>query len=108
MDINRYNYEEFFLLYIDNELSSAERQTVEGFVEQNPDLGEELLMLQQSTLKPDKDVIFRNKNVLIQFASGEQFINFNNYQELFILYADDELNNAEKSIVEQFVYDHPQ
>ena len=36
--INRHNYEEFFLLYVDGELETAQRATVEKFIEQNPDL----------------------------------------------------------------------
>ena len=57
MKIDRFNYEEFFLLYVDNELSAAERKQVEAFVEQHPDLEEELMMLKQSQLKPDTSVI---------------------------------------------------
>ena len=52
MNINRNNYEEYFLLYTDNELSEAERKMVDAFVAANPDLQEELLMLQQSVVKP--------------------------------------------------------
>jgi anti-sigma factor RsiW len=44
MNINRYNYEEYFLLYVDNELSAEERNQVESFVAANPDLEEELTM----------------------------------------------------------------
>ena len=47
-NINRHNYETFFLLYIDNELSVTEKKTVDEFVDANPDLQEELIMLQQS------------------------------------------------------------
>lgn len=53
MSINRNNYESFFLMYTDNELSVAERQAVDLFVTENPDLAEELVLLQQSTLLPE-------------------------------------------------------
>lgn len=102
--INRNNYEEYFLLYTDDELSPAEKRAVEEFVEQHPDLKVELEMLQQSVL-PSEPVIFYDKEVLLKTSSS--IINELNYEEYFVLYADDELNNEQKDCVEQFVYQHP-
>jgi hypothetical protein len=65
MSINRNNYEEYFLLYVDNELPAAEKSMVEVFVTENPDLQEELLMLQQSVVKPDA-VRFSGKQGLLK------------------------------------------
>ena len=65
MNINRHNYEEFFLLYVDNELSAAERNAVELFVQQNPDLGEELQLLEQSVVSHD-EIIFEDKQRLLK------------------------------------------
>lgn len=64
--ITRHNYEELFLLYLDNELSPAERQSVEVFVKENPDLVEEMSALQQCRLTPDDEVSFGNLEPLLK------------------------------------------
>lgn len=102
--INQHNYEEFFLLYVDGELSAADKQAVERFVQENPDLAVELDMLQQSQLPVD-DLAFENKGQLYRSESAE--INSANCQEQFLLYVDNELNAAEKENVERFVLQHP-
>ena len=61
MNINRHNYESFFLLYIDNELCASDRNAVELFVLDNADLKSELYMLQQSIVQPDL-ITFKAKN----------------------------------------------
>jgi len=52
MKITRNNYEEYFLLYVDGELNSSQRRTVEDFIADNPDLKVELDMLLESVLPP--------------------------------------------------------
>lgn len=105
--ITRDNYEVFFVMYIDDELNATERGAVEQFVQQNPDLEEELVMLQQSVLRPDDSIVFEQKENLFRHATHAA-INEENCEEYFVLYGDDELTNEEKDKVEQFVYKHPQ
>ncbi|OIQ88957.1 hypothetical protein GALL_291360 [mine drainage metagenome] len=105
MNINRNNYEEFFLLYADGELSAQEQQAVEQFVKDNPDVANELEMLLQTKLG-DEEINFTDKNLL--YKTNDTAINLNNYEEQFLLYVDDELNDAEKNKVETFVLQHPQ
>lgn len=107
MNINRHNYEEYFLLYTDKELSAAERKAVEQFVQENPDLEVEFSLLIQATLKPDDNIVFESKELLMQPVS-HNFIHADNCEQLFILYADRELSSGEKAGVEKFVYDNPQ
>jgi hypothetical protein len=64
--ITRANYEEFFLLYTDNELSASDRQRVERFVAENPDLKEEWDSLLQCRLKPDQHLTFKNRDSLLK------------------------------------------
>jgi hypothetical protein len=89
MNINRHNYESFFLLYIDNELSVKERTVLELFVQENTDLQKELDMLKQSIVPADK-IIFNGKNNLLkpQMVSAET-------EEQLLLYIDNELDKTE-------------
>ncbi len=91
MNINRHNYEEFFLLYVDNELSALERNAVELFVQQNPDLGKELRLLQQ-TIITDDGIVFDDKKNLLKDGSLA-------LQEKLLLFADDELLLEERQQV---------
>jgi hypothetical protein len=106
MKIDRHNYEEYFLLYIDNELSIDQKKQVELFVKENSDLEEELVMLQQSRLVPDNSIVFDRKESLMK-DENNSFINLNNYEEWLVLYVDDELNEEENIVVEKFAATHP-
>ena len=111
MNIDRHNYEEYFLLYIDNELNVDQKKQVELFVQENPDLEEELVMLKQSRLIPDDSIVFDNKHLLMkeekmQYSSDPSVINLNNYEQWLIMYVDDELNAEERASVEKFASAH--
>lgn len=96
-NINRHNYESFFLLYTDNELSAAERKIVDEFVAANPDLQEELVMLQQSVLKPD-NIVFDAKKSLLKHELIPTGI-----QEKLLLYLDHELTPAERNEIDLLI-----
>lgn len=101
MIIDRHNYEEFFILYTDNELSTEDRARVESFVQANPDLAEELAMFQQAKLIPDTDLSFEHKESLLMATNSS--ISLHNYEEWLLLYVDNELSVEEKAAVEKFV-----
>jgi anti-sigma factor RsiW len=106
--VTRENYEAFFVMYVDNELSASQRKAVEYFVQQNPDLEEELVMLQQSVLRPNEHIVFDHKERLLKNTAAQGTVNESNYEVYFVLYGDDELPAEEKTLVEQFVVKHPQ
>ncbi len=106
MNINRNNYEEYFLLYADNELSKAERKMVEIFVQENPKFKEEFCMLKLTINIPDEEVKLEDKSFLLKTESSS-LINENNYEEIFVLYHDNELSEKEKLETEKFVGQHP-
>ena len=104
--ITRHNYEEYFILYLDNELSNDDRRQVEEFIQKSPDLKDELDILSQYKLVPDHSLVFENKEELMR-QTISPFITISNYGEWLTLYVDDELTAREQKEVEQFAALHP-
>jgi len=101
MNINRNNYEEYFLLYADNELTATERKVVEIFLQENVDLKEEFLMIQMTVNSPEREMKLSDKSFLLK--TEPSFINENNYEEIFVLYHDNELSEEQKRKTEKFI-----
>ena len=66
MELNQDNYENYLLLYIDNELSASEKAAVELLLASNPKQAQELKALQAVQLKPEF-VEFSDKSSLYRF-----------------------------------------
>lgn len=78
------NYEEYFILYLDNELTDAEMQQVDAFLLVNPDLQAEFEIL-ASTKLPAEDFSFNKEDL---FAEN---MRVNAIDEDLLLYIDNEL-----------------
>ena len=98
MIIDRHNYEECFILYWDNELTASQKQAVENFVKENPDLEEEFRILGQTRFVPDNNIQLEEK----EFLTNDSFINITNYKEQLLNYIDDELSAEQRKEVERF------
>lgn len=107
MNINLNNYEEYFLLYADNELSGEEKYAVENFVKQFPEFEEEFNMVKLTINLPDESVRLMDKSFLLK-NEASSFIDENNYEEVFVLYHDNELSDEQRSETEKFVNQHPE
>jgi hypothetical protein len=73
MNINIHNYETYFLLYIDNELSIAERAALEQFIEANPNYANELNAL-KNTVSETENITFKDKFLLYRWEEMEASI----------------------------------
>lgn len=62
--INLLNYETFFLLYADGELSLAEQESVLEFVQQHPLLEEEFKIITRIKFSPGNDLVKMDKSIL--------------------------------------------
>ncbi len=97
MNINRNNYEGFFLLYADGELRADERVAVEGFVAANEDLKIELQMIQAAVL-PVEEIVFIDKSFLYKAPIFDTVL-----QTKLLLKIDNELAPIELEVVNEIV-----
>ena len=60
------NYEEYIMLYVDDELPTAETKELMDFLEKHPDLKKELEAYQKTKLPMAAELVFADKNKLIK------------------------------------------
>jgi hypothetical protein len=107
MNITRDNYEEYFLLYADNELSDSEKAEVLIFIKNNRGLSEEFGSIIRTISKPDHKTTLPDKSFLFRNEPGA-FVNKDNYEEIFVLYHDNELTTDQKMETEEFLLSNRQ
>ena len=106
-NINHDNYEEYFLLYADNELPADGRREVEAFINENPALKEEFDALMSTLQVPEESMKLEDTSFLLK-TGNDTFINESNCREVFTAYHDWELNSEEMSQTEAFLERNPQ
>src|SRR6476620_3270627 len=94
LHITRANYEAYFLMYVDGELTPAQCDAVEAFAAIHPDLQEELDML--LTTRLDAETISFDKSSLMADSMKQNVID-----ESLLLYIDNELKGEEKKKMEE-------
>src|SRR5689334_9412996 len=87
------NYEEFFILYMDHELSEEQQQMVEDFLSSHPDLRGELELLMSTRLPAE--TLHINKEELMS-----SHMKLSSVDEDLLLFIDNELPGEQKKIVE--------
>lgn len=101
MELNKENYEEYFLMYADNELTQQERQAVEMFVASHPEYTQEFQDILSTVQMPD-DVSLSDKTFLMK-NQMDAFIDSKNCEERFVRYHDGELKEGERLLVQEFL-----
>jgi anti-sigma factor RsiW len=84
--INLLNYETFFLLYADGELSPAEQEAVLKFVEQHPLLEEDFNRIKTLKFSPDKGLVMMDKSALRMEIPEEVEADYSFEPDLSIVY----------------------
>ncbi|MFZ4056754.1 MAG: hypothetical protein ACOYKE_01385 [Ferruginibacter sp.] len=101
IDINRHNYEMFFLLYVDKELSAEDCLLVENFVQQNPDLAAELKQF-EATVLHQPVISFFDKSALLRSAVFNSPI-----QDKLLTAIDQELPEDELQALQEIIETNP-
>lgn len=102
MEINKHNYEAFFLDYHEGNLPPQQVAELLLFVEQNPELREEFESFENVTLDDLSAFTFERKNEL------KKEINSLNREEYFIAAVENILIPAEKNLLTDFLKKNPQ
>ncbi len=108
MNINRNNYEIFFLDYHEGNLTPAMVEELLIFVENSPDLKEEFESFEEIIIPVDESVKFDLKKSLkkTSFINTEN-INEENYEKFFIAFFENDLNENEKEELLDFIKKNP-
>ncbi len=103
MKITRENYEPFFLDYLENNLKEELIDQFLDFLEQNPDLKEELHLFDSLNLSKE-EIIFSGKNQLYKNVADEKFA----LENRFIACLEGDLEDSERHLFEDYLANRPE
>ncbi len=101
MNINKNNYEAYFLDYHEGNLTPQEVADVLLFVQNHPELKEELESFENFSIKDYPTILFENK------ADLKKKITEANREEYFIKAVENILTPAEKQLLDDYIKQHP-
>lgn len=107
--IDRTNYELFVISYLDGTLDPVETAELLLFLEQNPDLKEEVSGIAPLVLNPDQEIQYNFKELLLQPADVNAVnLSVANYHHYFIAAHEGDLSPVGLNAVKAFIGDHPE
>lgn len=107
MIINRNNYEQYFLDFIEGRLSPALRKELEQFLRANPDLKKELEEFENLSFAESRAIEFSEKFSLKKNFIPVASIDENNYRDFLIGEIENDLSAEEKKNLETFLVKNP-
>ncbi len=103
MKINRNNYEAYFIDYLDGNLDEKLVDDFLEFLQQNPDLKDELTLFQSVSLEPE-NIQFSKKEKLYK----NKFDLEDNFNQASVASLEGDFNNDEKTEFENYLKSHPE
>lgn len=103
MKINRNNYETFFIDYLEGNLDEKLVDDFIEFIQQNPDLKEEMELINSVTLKPDQAEFNKKENLYKEKLDIES-----EFSRMAIAELEGDLSDSEKKEFEEYLSYHPE
>lgn len=108
MNINRHNYEIYFIDYLDGILTPAERKAVELFFAAHPDLKHELNEIRENICFEVPTTNYPAKHSLLRKHTHLAAINNSNFDELAIAYYENDLDKKTTGLFLEYLNTHPE
>ena len=106
MDIHRNNYEVYFLDYLEGRLSEQEIALLLAFLEENPDLEDELYQYENITLI-EHDVNLKNKEVMFKSTDDFSSVNEQNFPEFCVAHFEKHLGPKGEQMLKDYLELNP-
>lgn len=103
MTLTRDNYESYFLDYLEGKLEEDQIDRFLDFLEQNPDLKQELLLLEPVSI-PEEKVVFSGKEFLYHSEEDAQTA----FGLQALAYLEDDLEQDSRTAFESYLASHPE
>ena len=103
VNINRNNYEEYFIDFLDGNLNQTEREQLFLFLDANPDLKEELENFDGELVIKD-EVSYKEKSILLKKSLLAE-VTSTNFDELCIANLEGDLNQTEEKYFQELIYE---
>ncbi len=103
VNINRNNYEEYFIDFLDGNLNQTEREQLFLFLDANPDLKEELENFDGELVIKD-EVSYKEKSILLKKSLLAE-VTSTNFDELCIANLEGDLNQTEEKYFQELIHE---
>src|SRR6056297_3724160 len=110
MEINRDNYEAYFLDFAEGKMSPEQEEVLHRFLQFNPDLAEELRIFTDScsTCVSPKTIVYPRKESLKQlFPENIEIITRENFDAVCIAFLENDLSEKQRILFEKHLSEYP-
>jgi hypothetical protein len=107
MQINRNNYESYFLDFLEGRLPELEIEELMAFLKKNPDLEDILLQFDNYIIESNAEIKL-NKGFLFKSLENFHSINENNFDEFCVAWYEKDLSPASREAFTKYLVSHPE